>query len=307
MKIVYMGTPDFAVPGLLRLIQDGHQIAGVFTQPDKPKGRKQVLTMPPVKETALSHGIPVFQPDKMRDGKAYAMLREIGPELIVVVAYGKILPADILQLPRYGCVNVHGSLLPQYRGAAPVQWSVIRGETVTGVTTMRMDAGVDTGDILQTASTAIGPDETSGELYARLAQMGAELLSDTVAKLAAGSLTQTKQDHANATYAPMLGKELSPVDWHKPAQAVHNLVRGLSPWPTASTTLDGKKLKIHRTVLGGGGKGEPGTVLSETPLRVMCGDGNAVQIEELQYEGGKRMAAADFVRGHRIPAGTKLG
>lgn len=255
LKIVFMGTPDFAVPGLRRLIEDGHEVAGVFTQPDKPKGRKQILTMPPVKKLALEHHIAVFQPQKMRDGSAYAILKDLSPDLIVVVAYGKILPEDILNLPRYGCINIHGSLLPRYRGAAPIQWSVINGEKVTGVTAMQMDAGLDTGDMLGTVQTEIGENETSGELYERLAQLGASLLSQTIADIAAGRAKRTPQDDALSSYAPMLSKELSPIDWHKSAAVVHNQVRGLSPWPGASTRLEGKILKIHRTVLAGAGKG----------------------------------------------------
>lgn len=307
MKIVFMGTPDFAVPCLRRLIEDGHEIAGVFTQPDKPKGRKQILTMPPVKELALEHGIPVFQPQTMRDGSAYAVLKDLAPELIAVVAYGKILPEEILNLPRYGCVNIHGSLLPRYRGAAPIQWAVLHGEKVTGVTAMQMDAGLDTGDMLQWVQTEIGENETSGELYERLAGLGASLLSDTVANLSSGRVARTPQDGSLSSYAPMLSKELSPIDWHKSAATVHNQVRGLSPWPVASTRLEGKTLKIHRTALAGMAKGQPGVVVSETPLLVACGDGNAVEILELQYEGGKRMETGAFLRGHRIPTGTKLG
>lgn len=302
-----MGTPDFAVPCLRRLMEDGHEIAGVFTQPDKPKGRKQILTMPPVKALALEYHIPVFQPQKMRDGSAYSILKDLAPELIVVVAYGKILPEDILNLPRYGCLNIHGSLLPAYRGAAPIQWAVLNGEKTAGVTAMQMDAGLDTGDMIQSVQTEIGANETAGELYERLSRLGASLLSQTITDIAAGRAKRTPQDDSLSSYAPILSKELSPIDWHKSAVAVHNQVRGLSPWPTACTRLDGKTLKIHRAVLAGPGKGEPGTVVTENPLTIACGDGNMVKILELQYEGGKRMEAEAFVRGHHIPKGTRLG
>ncbi len=307
MKIVFMGTPDFAVPELKRLIEDGHQIVGVFTQPDKPKGRKQVLTPPPVKELALTHGLPVFQPQTLRDGAALALLKELVPQLIVVVAYGKILPEAILNLPEKGCLNIHGSLLPRYRGAAPIQWSVLNGDKITGVTAMLMDVGVDTGDMLKSLQTEIGENETAQALYGRLAELGASLLSETVADIAAGRIERTPQDHRLATSAPMLSREMSPIDWYKSAAAVHNQVRGLFPWPAASTSLDGKCLKIHRTTLAGPGKGEPGTVASEAPLRVVCGDGNTVEIHEVQYEGGKRMDAGAFLRGHPIPLGKRLG
>ena len=235
MRIVFMGTPDFAVPHLQALLDHPYDVAGVFTQTDKPKGRGYQLTPPPVKELAVSRGIPVFQPRTLRDGEALAQLQTLQPDLIVVVAYGKILPREILDLPRLGCINVHGSLLPKYRGAGPIQWAVLNGETVTGVTTMYMAEGLDTGDMLESASLEIGPDETADELHDRLSQLGAKLLLSTVEKAEKGLLEPKKQDDALSCYAPMLTKELSRIDFSRPAQEVHNQIRGLSSWPAAYT------------------------------------------------------------------------
>ena len=229
MRIVFMGTPEFAVPCLSRLISDGHAVAGVFTQPDKPQGRGYKLMPPPVKVCALENGLSVYQPAKMRDGQALALLKELSPELIVVVAYGKILPPDILELPPLGCVNVHGSLLPKYRGAAPIQWSVLNGDQTAGVTTMYMAEGLDTGDMILKRETPLGPDETSGELYERLAGLGAQALSETVRLIGEGCAPRVPQDGALATHAPMLTKELARIDWTKPAAEVHNLIRGMNP------------------------------------------------------------------------------
>lgn len=305
MRIVFMGTPDFAVPCLARLLSDGHEIAGVFTQPDKPKGRGYKLTPPPVKELAAEHGLTVYQPAKMRDGEALSIMRELAPELVVVVAYGKILPKEILDIPLYGCVNVHGSLLPKYRGAAPIQWSVINGDETAGVTTMYMAEGLDTGDMILTRSTPIGENETSGELYERLAEMGADALSETVTLIAQGSASRTVQDDAQSSYAPMLTKELAKIDFSKPARTVHSLICGMNPWPAAHTLLDGKVLKVHRSRLAQG-SGVPGTVLDGKRLTVACGDG-AVELTEIQAEGSRRMAAADYLRGHPVQNGTRLG
>lgn len=305
MRIVFMGTPDFAVPCLARLIADGHEIAGVFTQPDKPKGRGYKLAPPPVKELALAHNLPVFQPEKMRDGTALAMLQGLAPALLVVVAYGKILPKEILDLPSYGCVNVHGSLLPNYRGAAPIQWSVLNGDALAGVTTMYMAEGLDTGDMILARSTPIGENETSGELYERLAEIGAESLSETVARIAEGNAPRTPQDDALSCYAPMLTKELAKIDFKKSAREVHNLIRGMNPWPIAHTVMDGKLLKVYRAVLASG-SGVPGTVLEDKKLVVACGEG-AVELLEIQTEGSKRMLAVDYLRGHPVARGTKLG
>lgn len=304
MRIVFMGTPDFAVPCLQRLLADGHEVPAVFTQPDKPVGRHAVLTPPPVKQLALSHGIPVYQPTKMRDGTVAALLRELAPDCLVVVAYGRILPQEILDVPPRGCVNIHGSLLPRYRGAAPIQWSVIRGETVTGVTSMFMDAGMDTGDIIDTLTTPIGENETAGELFERLAPLGARLLSTTLAAIADGTVTRRPQNDAEATMAPMLEKAMGRLDLTRPAQELHNQVRGMNPWPGAFCTAGGKTLKIHETRVAAG-SGAPGTLLCADPVTVACGEG-ALQLVTVQPEGKPRMAAEAWLRGARLPQGARL-
>ena len=304
MRIVFMGTPDFAVPCLQRLLEDGHEVPAVFTQPDKPVGRHAVLTPPPVKQLALSHGIPVYQPTKMRDGTVAALLRELAPDCLVVVAYGRILPQEILDVPPRGCVNIHGSLLPRYRGAAPIQWSVIRGETVTGVTSMFMDAGMDTGDIIDTLTTPIGENETAGELFERLAPLGARLLSTTLAAIADGTVTRRPQNGAEATMAPMLEKAMGRLDLTRPAQELHNQVRGMNPWPGAFCTAGGKTLKIHETRVAAG-SGAPGTLLCADPVTVACGEG-ALQLVTVQPEGKPRMTAEAWLRGARLPQGARL-
>ena len=304
MRIVFMGTPDFAVPCLQRLLEDGHEVPAVFTQPDKPVGRHAVLTPPPVKQLALSHGIPVYQPTKMRDGTVAALLRELAPDCLVVVAYGRILPQEILDVPPRGCVNIHGSLLPRYRGAAPIQWSVIRGETVTGVTSMFMDAGMETGDIIDTLTTPIGENETAGELFERLAPLGARLLSATLAAIADGTVTRRPQNDAEATMAPMLEKAMGRLDLTRPAQELHNQVRGMNPWPGAFCTAGGKTLKIHETRVAAG-SGAPGTLLCADPVTVACGEG-ALQLVTVQPEGKPRMAAEAWLRGARLPQGARL-
>lgn len=304
MRIVFMGTPDFAVPCLQRLLEDGHEVPAVFTQPDKPVGRHAVLTPPPVKQLALSRGIPVYQPTKMRDGTVAALLREMAPDCLVVVAYGRILPQEILDVPPRGCVNIHGSLLPLYRGAAPIQWSVIRGETVTGVTSMFMDAGMDTGDIIDTLTTPIGENETAGELFERLAPLGARLLSTTLAAIADGTVTRRPQNDAEATMAPMLEKAMGRLDLTRPAQELHNQVRGMNPWPGAFCTAGGKTLKIHETRVTAG-SGAPGTLLCADPVTVACGEG-ALQLVTVQPEGKPRMAAEAWLRGARLPQGARL-
>ena len=304
MRIVFMGTPDFAVPCLQRLLEDGHEVPAVFTQPDKPVGRHAVLTPPPVKQLAFSHGIPVYQPTKMRDGTVAALLRELAPDCLVVVAYGRILPQEILDVPPRGCVNIHGSLLPRYRGAAPIQWSVIRGETVTGVTSMFMDAGMDTGDIIDTLTTPIGENETAGELFERLAPLGARLLSTTLAAIADGTVTRRPQNGAEAIMAPMLEKAMGRLDLTHPAQELHNQVRGMNPWPGAFCTAGGKTLKIHETRVAAG-SGAPGTLLCADPVTVACGEG-ALQLVTVQPEGKPRMAAEAWLRGARLPQGARL-
>ncbi len=308
MKIVFMGTPDFAVTSLTKLLNDPfYEVAAVFTQPDKPVGRKRILTPPPVKAEAAAHGIPVYQPVTMRDGKAAEILRGIAPEVIVVVAYGKILPQEVLEIPAQGCVNVHGSLLPKYRGAAPIQWAVLNGEKTAGVTTMLMDTGLDTGDMLLKAETPIGENENYGELFLRLADIGADLLDATLKGMDAGTIKRKKQDDAFAVYAPMLDKSMCPIDWSKSAQEVHNQIRGLCPWPVATTVLNGKVLKVYASLLCGETiSGKAGEVLeSGKKLVVACGSG-AIELTQVQYDGGKRMAAQDFLRGHSVEVGEML-
>lgn len=305
MRVVFMGTPDFAVPCLQRLFDCGCEVCGVFTQPDKPKGRHGILTPPPVKELALKMGVPVFQPVKMKDGTAFEMLKSVEPELVVVVAYGKILPKEILEYPKYGCINIHASLLPKLRGAAPIQWSVINGFATTGVTSMQMDEGLDTGDMLIKSETAIGENETAGELHDRLSLIGADVLEKTLEALKAGKLEPVKQNHEEFTYAPMLSKELSPVDWTLSAQEVHNKIRGLSPWPCATAKFEGKTIKLLRSVL----TQEKGTragevVVSDKKLLIACGDLRCIEITLLQAENKKAMPAADYLRGNPIEKGS---
>ena len=305
MDIVFMGTPEFAVPCLQRLIDDGHNVKGVFSQPDKPKGRGHKMQFPPVKECAVNAGIPVYQPLKMRDGEAMAILEELKPELIIVVAYGKILPKEILDYPKYGCINMHASILPRYRGAAPIQWSVLNGEKLSGVTAMQMDVGLDTGDMLLTKTVEIGDNETAGELHDKLSVLGADVMAETIDLLLSGSLNPQKQDDELSNYAPMLSKELCPVDWNESAQKVHNKVRGLLPWPVATTRCGERNFKIHKTVISDARGGKPGEVIeSGKKLVVSCGDSTAVEIVVLQTEGKKAMNASDFLRGNPIEVGT---
>ena len=306
MRIVFMGTPDFAVPSLQALIDAGHDVCAVYTQPDKPQGRKQILTAPPVKTLALEHDIPVFQPNTLKNEDEQARLRELAPEVIIVVAYGKLLPKAVLDIPPHGCINVHGSLLPRWRGAAPIQWAVIAGDEMAGVTTMQMAEGLDTGDMLLTYETKVGEKETAGELFDRLAQSGAELLTETLVKL--NDITPRPQDDAQSCYAHMLDKQMAVIDWSKSAHEIDCLIRGLNPWPIALTTLSGERLKVFAAEKAVG-NGEPGTVLEADPkkgLTVACGEG-ALGLTEIQLVGGKRMKATDFLRGHAIQVGTKLG
>ena len=306
MRIVFMGTPDFAVPSLQALIDAGHDVCAVYTQPDKPQGRKQILTAPPVKTLALEHDIPVFQPNTLKNEDEQARLRELAPEVIIVVAYGKLLPKAVLDIPPHGCINVHGSLLPRWRGAAPIQWAVIAGDEMAGVTTMQMAEGLDTGDMLLTYETKVGEKETAGELFDRLAQSGAELLTQTLVKL--DEITPRPQDDAQSCYAHMLDKQMAVIDWSRSAHEIDCLIRGLNPWPIALTTLSGERLKVFAAEKAAG-NGEPGTVLEANPkkgLTVACGEG-ALKLIEIQMVGGKRMKATDFLRGHVIEVGTKLG
>lgn len=307
IRTVFMGTPDFALDTLRGLIDAGLDLVGVYTQPDRPKGRGKKLAAPPVKELAVQEGIPVFQPQKLRAPDAVAELQALAPDLIVVVAYGQILPQAVLDIPRYGCINVHASLLPKYRGAAPINQAVVDGEKETGVTTMQMDAGLDTGDMLVKKSLAIGENETAGELHDRLAKVGREAMDETVVRLLDGSLTAEKQDDAQSTYAPMMKKEDGLIDWSRTAVEIHNQVRGLAPWPGAYTALDGATLKIAETVLVDA-EGEAGSVLSadRNGVVVACGSG-AIRVGLLQLPGKKKLNAADFLLGQPLPEGTRLG
>ena len=305
MRIVFMGTPDFAVPSLEALFAAGHEVVGVFSQPDKPVGRHQNKLKPtPVKVCAMDHNVPVFQPTKLRDGTALAQLKELNPELIVVAAYGRILPDDILDLPAKGCINVHSSLLPKYRGSAPINWAVVNGDAETGVTIMHMATELDAGDIIAQVSTPIDPDETVDAVHDRLAALGGELLVKVVADIAAGTATRTPQDPAQVTLAPMLSRELSPIDWTMSAKAIHNKVRGLTPWPATSTdAFTQEPVKVYSvTETGASTDKTPGTVLSadKNGIDVACGDGKVLRILELQAPGSRRMAAADYLRGHPI-------
>lgn len=306
MKLIFMGTPDFAVPSLERLLADGHTVSLVVTQPDKPVGRKQILTPPAVKVCAEKHGLTVYQPTSMRTQEAYDRLAQEQADAIIVVAYGKILPKPILEMTPGGCINVHGSLLPRYRGAAPVQWAVINGDKEAGVTTMLLDEGVDTGDMLLTFSRPLDNTTTGGELFDLLAADGAELLSRTLIEWQAGTLKPTPQPTEGACYASMLDKSMCPLDWNRPAYVLHNQVRGMNPWPVATCRVDGKTMKVFVTRVGETVDAAPGTVVCQNPLTVACGDGSSLIVDELQMEGSRRMAAADYLRGHPIAVGTIL-
>lgn len=310
MNIVFMGTPDFAVPCLKALIDNGENVQAVFTQPDKPKGRGYKLTPPPVKELALTHNIPVYQPISLKSGEdaetTMKVLNELSPDLIIVVAYGKILPKAILDLPEY-CINVHASLLPKYRGAGPIQWSVLNGEKTTGVTTMLMAEGLDTGDMLISESVDIGENETASELHDRLSILGAEVLIKTIQAVKSNTLTPIKQDDSLSNYAPMLTKDMCAIDFSKSAQEVHNQIRGLSTFPGAMTMLNDKRLKIYKSVCTPDTSDKlAGTVVNTDNFTVVCGDGKCVQFVEVQLEGSKRMSTSDFLRGKAIEKGTIL-
>lgn len=302
-----MGTPAFAVPSLRALIRE-HRIVGVFCQPDKPVGRHQNrLQPPPVKVCALEYQIPVYQPEKLRDGTALAILQELDPELIVAAAYGRILPDDILSLPPKGCINVHSSLLPKYRGAAPINWAILNGEDETGVTIMHMASELDAGDIILQQSTPIDPEEDAETLYNRLAELGGGLAAAAADQIEAGTAVRVPQDPGQATLAPMLSRALSPIDWNQPAQAVHNKIRGLLPWPAASTdAISGEPMKLYRSSLPGQSAGaRPGAIVaaSRQGIDVACGDGQVLRILELQPPGKKRMTAAAYLAGHPVTGG----
>lgn len=305
MKLVFMGTPDFAVPSLEALLAAGHSVCAVYSQPDRPSGRGHRLQAPPVKALALAQGIPVYQPEKLRDGTVAAQLRAFEPDAIIVVAYGRILPKEILDIPKYGCINVHGSLLPKYRGAAPIQWAVLNGDKTSGVSTMYLAEGMDTGDILLQAETEIAPGETAGGLFERLKTMGAALLVETLRQLEAGTLSATPQQEEAATYAPMLKKEDARVDWSRHAQALCHMIHGMYPWPCAYTEIDGKKLKLIAAECWDG-SGAPGTVLAAGGDFVVCCGTGALRLLQVQPENKRVMSGKDYLLGHPFEKGKKL-
>ena len=300
MRVVFMGTPDIAATCLKKILADGFEVVGVYTQPDRPKGRGMKMVCSPVKEVALAAGIPVFQPENFREEESVQQLRDLQPDICTVVAYGRILPQKVLDVPKRGCNNIHASILPKYRGSAPYQWAVLDGLEETGVTAMYLTREMDAGDIIDVSRTPIGENETAGELLDRLAVLGADLLSKTLSRFAQGERKGTGQDASQVSYAPLLDKSMSPIDWTKTAQQVHNHVRGLHPWPVATMEIQGKLFKAHATRVAEG-SGEPGQILglSKTGLLVACGEG-AVEILSLQVEGGKRMSAPDYFRGHPL-------
>ena len=304
MNIIYMGTPDFAVPALRRLYESRHTVSAVFTQPDKPQGRKMVLTPPDVKVCAEELGIPVYQPASFKSEEPLEIIRKYNPDVIVVAAYGKLLPKAVLESAKYGCINIHGSLLPKYRGAAPIQQAVLNGDKVTGVTAMQMAEGLDTGDILTAIETEIGENETSGELFDRLSILGGDLIITTLDMLENGEIKPIKQDESKATHTSKIDKSLCPIDFTRSADEVHNKVRGLNPWPVATAELCGKRLKIYSTKICEK-SGRVGTIISTKPLIVACGSGS-VEIIELQPEGKKRMTSAAFLAGHKLSIGDSF-
>ena len=308
MRIVFMGTPDFAVPCLEKLNNSKHEIVGVFTQPDKPVGRKQILTPPPVKAYASENNLPVFQPEKLKNSNAPEVIGELNPDVIVVVAYGKILPKEILTAAKFGCINVHASLLPKYRGAAPIQWAVLNGDSKTGVSIMQMDEGLDTGDVILVSETEIKENETSAELFDRLSEIGSNALIEALELIESGNAKPQKQPEGDFGYASMITKNLCPINWSKSAIEIHNQVRGLQTWPVATTVINGKTVKIHKTVLSevkGNNAGE--VVDNNKRLIVSCGDGKCLEILELQSEGKKRMDAKSFLLGNKIEIHSVLG
>lgn len=308
MRIIFMGTPDFAVPTLKMLVEEGYDVCGVFTQPDKPKGRGHKTVPTPVKEYALSMDIPVYQPKTLKSDESKELFKQINPDLAVVVAYGKVLPKEILDMPKYGCINVHASLLPKYRGAGPIQWSIINGETETGVTTMYMAEGIDTGDMLLSEKTPIGENETAGELHDRLSELGADVMKKTMVLLEKGELNPIKQDDSKTCHAPMLTKELSVMDFSKTASELHNLVRGITPWPSAETRICGKRVKVYRTEIIDKDieNAEYGRVIDTNKLIVACKKG-ILRLLEVQPEGSKRMSDEAYLRGRPVEKETVLG
>lgn len=309
MNIVFMGTPDFAVPCFEKLIKSENcNVLAVFTQPDKKVGRKQLLTPPPVKVLAVQHNIPVYQPVTLKNEDAFETIRKLNPDLLVVVAYGKILPKPILDYPKFGCINVHASLLPKYRGAAPIQWAVLNGDKKTGVCVQQMDIGIDTGDILFTEETDIGINETSEELFERLSVIGADALIKTMDLIIKGQTNPVPQPAGDFGYASMIDKSMSNIDWSKSAFEVHNQIRGLQSWPCASTVINGKNVKVHKSVLSSEKGNEAGKVVNnKNVVTVSCGDGNCIDILELQPDGKKRMDAKSFLAGNKMETGQFIG
>lgn len=306
-----MGTPDFAVPSLEMLVNEGYDVAAAVTQPDKPKGRGNRMAAPPVKEFALKHGIRVLQPEKIKTPEFIEQIRALKPDLLITAAYGKILSKDLLDVPVHGCINVHGSLLPAYRGAAPINWAVINGESKTGITTMFTDVGLDTGDMLLKKELAIGPDTTVGELHDKMAVLGAEVLKETLLELGRGTLNRIPQEEAVSTYAPMMSKELGLIDWNKTAREIHNLVRGTDPWPGAYTFLGGSRMRVWKTSLvpeAADSSRSNGEILKveDEGILVKCSDENLL-IREVQFDSSKRMSVGDYIRGHQINTGETLG
>ena len=300
MRVVFMGTPDIAATCLKKIIADGFDVVGVYTQPDRPKGRGMKMVFPPVKDVAIANNIPVFQPENFREDATVEELKALQPDVVAVVAYGRILPQRVLDIVPQGFINIHASVLPQYRGSAPYQWAVLDGLKETGVSAQFMVHAMDAGDVVGVSKTPIGPDETAGELLDRLAVLGAELLSETLAKYEKKELVPVPQDESKVSMAPMLDKTMCPIDWTKTAQQIHDKVRGLHPWPVATMELKGQKFKVHATKIVDG-HGEPGKILgvTKTGLKIACGDG-AIEVTSLQAEGGKRMAAPDYFRGHPL-------
>ena len=307
MRVVFMGTPAFAVPTLAKLVEAGHEVLLVVTQPDRPVGRGHKLTPPPVKQKAVELGLAVYQPEKIKTDEAHERLRALAPDVIVVVGYGQIIPQRIIDLPQYGCVNVHSSLLPKYRGAAPVNWAIVRGETVTGVCTMMIVKKLDAGDVLLYRETPIGENETASEVMERLAPMGAELLVETLAGLQSGTITPRPQDDEASTYAPMMKREDGEIDWSLPAQEIHNRARGFDPWPGAFTSFRGKRLHLRGTRVIDGTAPAGEIVEAGEALVVGCGAGGSLAAAEVQVEGKARMRAADFANGYRPTPGERLG
>ncbi len=309
MRVVFMGTPDFAAGILEAVVLAGHEVVLAVSQPDKPKGRGKALQFPTVKEYAISQGIEVYQPRKVREAECVEFIRERQPEIIVVAAFGQILPKELLDLPKYGCINVHASLLPKYRGAAPIQWAVINGDKVSGVTIMRMDVGLDTGDIIETAETEISPEETGGSLFDKLEKLGAKLLVETMEKIENGTARYTKQEESQASHVGMIDKSMGDIDWKKSAVEIENLIRGLNPWPSAYTRLNGKTLKIWKALPEPGGEPQKAGcvyLVNKKELKIHTGDG-VLSLLEVQLEGKKRMDIPSFLRGYEVLSNAKLG